>query len=29
VSVPVSVAWTFGLLALAILSLEWWYAFRR
>jgi Ca-activated chloride channel homolog len=29
VSVPVSVAWTFGLLALAILSFEWWYAFRR
>lgn len=29
VTVPVSVAWTFGLLALAILSLEWWYAFRR
>jgi hypothetical protein len=29
VSVPVSVAWAFGLLALAILSLEWWYAFRR
>jgi hypothetical protein len=29
VSVPVSVAWAFGLLALALLSLEWWYAFRR
>ncbi|HEX6508701.1 MAG TPA: BatA and WFA domain-containing protein [Chloroflexota bacterium] len=29
VSVPVSVAWTFGLLALALLSFEWWYAFRR
>jgi Ca-activated chloride channel homolog len=29
VSLPESVAWAFGLLALAILSLEWWYAFRR
>jgi hypothetical protein len=27
-SVPVSVAWAFGLLALALLGVEWWAAFR-
>jgi Ca-activated chloride channel family protein len=29
VSVPVSVAWAFGLAALALLATEWWFAFRR
>ncbi len=28
-SAHVSVAWVFGLLGLTLLSLEWWYAFRR
>jgi hypothetical protein len=27
-SIPVSIAWAFGLVALAILGLEWWVAFR-
>jgi hypothetical protein len=29
VGVPVSVAWVFGLLTLAVLLVEWWIAFRR
>jgi len=29
VGVPVSIAWPFGLMAVLILTVEWWFAFRR
>jgi Ca-activated chloride channel family protein len=29
VTVPITIAWVFGLLALALLTTEWWFAFRR